>query len=81
MTLGIFRDGVLIERVDPDLTLAVDGSRGGEQAERAYHRMGELAAVAGPPGLANGYEVLRICPNHPTRSVVDCEDCDPEETS
>lgn len=76
MDLGIFRSGTLVEAVAPDLAIRADGTRGREQITRAYDRMHDLAALAGPPGLANGYEVLRICPNHPERSIVDCIDCD-----
>jgi hypothetical protein len=67
VTLGIFRDGVLIETLAPDPPT--------DPAGAAYNRLRVLAG-----GLPSGYEVLRICPNHPERSVVDCEDCDPEET-
>lgn len=77
MDLGIFRDGILVETVAMDLSLPADGTRGREQTARAYDRMHELA---GPGGTANGHEVLRICPNHAERSVVDCTDCDPEES-
>lgn len=80
MDLGIFRDGVLVERVALDPTIRNASDRGRMQTARAYDRLHDLAARMGPPGLANGYEVLRICPNHPERSVVDCPECDPEES-
>lgn len=70
--LGIFRNGVLVERVAPDMTLSGNNGywRGREQTARAYARVRELDGR---------HEVLRICPNHPERSVVDCADCDPDD--
>lgn len=77
--LGIFHFGCFVEAVRPDPALPADGGR--EQTARAYRRIHELAAIAGPDGLPSGFEVLLICPVHPERSVIGCVDCGSGETS
>jgi hypothetical protein len=63
-SLGIFRDGRLIEVAPDDL-------------DAAYALRDRLATRHGVP--RDEYEVLKQCPDHPDASAVDCLDCEPVE--
>jgi hypothetical protein len=75
LDLGIFRNERLIEVVAAKRSIRNGCRRDEEQAGRAYDRLRELAGDA----VDHGFEVLRRCPTHPERSMVDCVDCDFDE--